>query len=110
MATVHTEYLTGLTDTSLLNRYRQHLADHSIGSTAGAAMLKLAHQFLGWWRKNYVGEEFALSPRAGNAPTRKSEWDDVRETYLRATCPDHQMRCEQRNELNQFAHFMAGAH
>ena len=55
-------------------------------------MLRIADQFIGWWRKHYVGEEFAFSPRTGNAPVRQPEWFDVRETYLRITCPDHQLR------------------
>ncbi|WP_158590527.1 hypothetical protein [Noviherbaspirillum cavernae] len=52
-------------------------------------MLNLASQFLGWWRKWHVGDEYAISPRAA--------------------CPDHQLRCMYRDELDSFLRFMSGA-
>jgi hypothetical protein len=95
------------TDEKLLNRYSEQLIADDVPWRERSPMVTSAGQFLRWWREHYVGDDYEICDAAGSRPSHESEWTDLRERYLRNTCPDHALRPEERAFLNRFLRFIA---
>jgi hypothetical protein len=94
-------------DFSLLTQYSAHLIAQDVACDQHALMLSSAKQFLRWWRKQFVGDEFQIPDAAGSRPVHESAWHHLREAYLRHACPHCDLRAEQRTWMNRFLHFIA---
>jgi hypothetical protein len=95
-------------DTRLLERYRGQLIEQGVAQSAQASLVTVAQKFLQWWRQSIVGDQYTIAPQRHQRPALPIEWIDLRETYLRITCPDHQLRCLHRTELTEFLGYLAG--
>jgi hypothetical protein len=95
------------TDEKLLNRYSEQLIADDVPWRERSPMVTSAAQFLRWWRKHYVGDDYEICAAAGNRPSNESEWTTLRELYLRDACPDHALRPDERACLNRFLRFIA---
>jgi len=97
-------------DSRLLERYRGHLIEQGVTQSAQTSLVTIAQKFLQWWRQSIVGEQFMIVPQRHRRPALQAEWCELRETYLRITCPDHQLRCMHRTDLTEFLGYLAGSH
>ncbi|MDB5762987.1 MAG: hypothetical protein JWQ21_1982 [Herminiimonas sp.] len=95
------------TDESLLKHYSECMIADGLLWRKRAFMLNTAQEFIHWWRKHYVGDECRIFTIVDNRPADESVWWDLRETYLRNACPDHQLRVVERAGLNRFLRFIA---
>jgi hypothetical protein len=94
-------------DRDLLGRYSAQLIAEAAPWRERSALLDTAAQFLEWWRKRYVGEEYCVCA-AGAEPGQGPAWSDLRETWLRNVCPDHALRPDERARANRFLRFLTG--
>jgi hypothetical protein len=96
-------------DDELLDAFSTRLIADDVPWRERSGVLATAAQFLHWWRKQYVGESYEIRATGGNRPSHDSEWTNLRETYLRETCPDHALRPDERSCLNRFLRFINGS-
>jgi hypothetical protein len=94
-------------DFGLLMQYSAWLLAEDIEWDQHALMLSSAKQFLHWWRKQFVGDEFQILDAAGSRPMPESAWHHLREAWLRHACPHGDLRAEQRTWMNGFLRFIA---
>jgi hypothetical protein len=97
-------------DSGLLERYRGHLIERGVTQPARTSLITIARHFLEWWRQSFIGEQFTIEPQRRRRSSLQLEWVELRETYLRTTCPDHQVRCAHRIDLTAFLDYLAGSH
>jgi hypothetical protein len=96
-------------DNRLFERYRGHLSERGVAQLAQAPLVAIAQQFIQWWRQSIGGEQFTIVRQRHHQAAMPVEWIELRETYLRITCPDHQLRCTRRTDLTEFLGYLAGS-